>query len=218
MPFPGPQGLFYKMGMGPSPKKALRAPSWPVPPTAFWGATAGGPALSHTLPGPGGSARLAAPTQRRPRGARREQPASVEPGGGAGERPASREAGRRETARRQGAIRRRPAGGPSPAPGMTEAALKHPAAGGRGLGRGLPPPGSHPWSSRWSSLAVPLPTGFPGGAGRGVCWVPGSGASGVRGRDGGGGRPLSWGLPRPKGTVPVWLPALTDHILCAQQL
>lgn len=163
--FPGPQCLFYKMVMGQSPKKALPAPSWPVPPRA----------AAKGVVRPVGAPPPAAPPapppsctfSQAPRaGAGRPHP-SVAPGEPAGssppawsrawgrvarERPASREAGRRETARRQGAIRRRPAGGPSPAGGMTEAALKHPAWGGRrGAPSSLrPPPQSHPCSSRRS--------------------------------------------------------------------
>lgn len=168
--FPGPQCLFYKMVMGQSPKKALPAPSWPVPPTAAAKGVVrpvGAPPPAAPPPPPPSCTFSQAPRA----GAGSPHP-SVAPGEPAGssppawsrawgrvarERPASREAGRRETARRQGAIRRRPAGGPSPAGGMTEAALKHPAwRGRRGAPSSLrPPPQSHPCSSRRNGTAPP---------------------------------------------------------------
>lgn len=169
MPFPGPEGLFYKMGMGPSPKKALRAPSWPVPPTAFWGATAGGPALSHTLPGPGGSAGRPHPSVAPGQPAGSSPPAWSRAGGRGRGRPAGRPGGRAagdsaETGRDKAAARGRPLPGR-----LDDRSRPQTSGGGRGgWGGGAPLLGLTPEVRDGAALPPHCQQAFLGGGERGV--------------------------------------------------
>ena len=148
--------------MGQSPKKPLPAPSWPVPPTsAAKGAFRASLPAQRPLhpaaapspipsPGPRGWGQAGPPAllcgtpppQLCPRGAQRDRPASVEPGAGAGGGRGRPARGRqRETARRQGAIKRRLRGRPLPGPAgsrkpNSSVRRRRQAAGRRAGGRG----------------------------------------------------------------------------------
>lgn len=158
----GPKYLFYKMGMGQSPKKPLPAPSWPVPPTsAAKGAFRASLPAQRPLhpsaapspipsPGPRGwgqagplallwdTATPALPSGS-PKGPARQRGAGRAGAGGGRGRPARGR--RRETARRQGAIKRRLRWRPLPGPAgsrkpNSSVRRRRQAAGRRAGGRG----------------------------------------------------------------------------------
>lgn len=150
----GPKYLFHKLGMGNLPQRPSRLqvgqflphrlPAGCLgPPYPLGGpSTHRQPHLPHPPQGLGeGRAPCFAlqetpPPQLCPLGVQRDQPASLEPGEGAGGgrgRPARGQ--RRETARRQGAIRRRLRGRPLPSPAGSRkpnSSIRPAASGARG--------------------------------------------------------------------------------------